>query len=158
MGADHCPIDPPVVFFLNAYNVIRSWPPYRPFTLSIRKRRHLYNFIRGGPSLFVVLDVSLLCRQFTAEGLELTFNAENDPAFEYWDPRNGIGGCVFHHFVQRIGLEFLSPAFLMDEIREKWRRSLHHYRSPAIGPPCRETKHQAQGDLGRKRVSRHRAK
>ena len=73
---DAMKVEKPILFSLNPFKSNRAWSPYRPFTLSIDKRNHLYDFIRGELSLFVVLDLAELYRQSLAQGLEVTFRED----------------------------------------------------------------------------------
>lgn len=114
----------PYVFFLNAFKSNQVWTPYYPFTLSIEKQQYLYDFIRGELVLMVVLDVGVVRQFANKQGYEVRFDAEKEYIIEYKYPANeGIGG-VSASMINRIGLEFISPKWLLGCLAssmERWR-------------------------------------
>jgi hypothetical protein len=91
----------------------RSWSPYRPFTLSIIKQDHLYDFIRGGLVLVVIVDVGVLCRKLAAKDLDATFDHQSF-SLNFSDSKTGESGAISGHLLHRIGLEFVSPTWIVN--------------------------------------------
>jgi hypothetical protein len=114
----------PLVFPLNDYKSSRSWSPYYPFTLSIDQKHHLYNFIQGELFLVVFLDVAVLCRHIATRGFEANFKKGDDYPLQFRDPMADGNSGISHHFLLRVGLEFLSPKRVVDQALQMWRSGL----------------------------------
>lgn len=94
---------------LNEYKRAMSWHPYTPFHLSLNPE-HLYNFINGGLSIIVLLDLQVIKRRFKKSGLHITFLQD-----EHWYAQISAAGNIldggFRVSVQsflRIAFEFQS--------------------------------------------------
>ena len=95
-----------ILCVLNEAKREREWPPYFPFTLSIRSPLHLYQFIRGEFTLAVLVDSAELRRQFSSRGLQIVLPHDGDWAI--WMRRPGEEGAsavsrqmfgrLFHEF------------------------------------------------------------
>jgi hypothetical protein len=119
-------VEAPLVFLLNMHKSTRTWSPYRPFTLSIKKKDHLYDFIRGGLILVVIVDVAVLCRKLAARNLDAMFDDQH-LSLSFSDSKTGESGGISGHLLHRIGLEFVSPSWVVDSLTnslERWRTSL----------------------------------
>jgi hypothetical protein len=112
----------PIVFGLNSYKSERGWSPYYPFTLSIVSSRHLYDFIQGELSLLVILDSDYFSRH--AALLDVVVNFENDFGLFSRDEGPGEGKIgVSNQFLLRIGLEFLSPRWILEHASHSLARA-----------------------------------
>lgn len=60
------------IIHLNEYKTRMAWQPYYPFTLSIAPE-HLFNFINGDTSIFVLLDAQAIKKRFRQSGLILKY-------------------------------------------------------------------------------------
>lgn len=91
----------------------QSWPPYYPFTLSIRNPHHLYAFMRGEISLAVIVDVSELRRQFLSREREIALPHDGDWAI--WIRRPGEEGvsAVSRQVLGRLFHEFQSLSWFV---------------------------------------------
>jgi hypothetical protein len=97
----------PWAFFLNETKATRSWSPYTPFVLTIKKREHLYDFIRGNLTILVMLEPDALCEHAAKKGVSATIDADNE---EYPLRIEGDSGFrISNHILNRIPLEFASP-------------------------------------------------
>jgi len=112
----------PIVFDLNSYKSGRGWSPYYPFTLSIVSSRHLYDFIEGELYLLVILDHDYFSRE--AALLDVVVNFENDSGLFSRDEGPGEGKVgVSNQFLLRIGLEFLSPRWVLEHASHSFARA-----------------------------------
>jgi hypothetical protein len=103
----------PIVFDLNSYKSGRGWAPYYPFTLSIVSNRHLYDFIRGELYLLVILDRDYFSSE--AASLDILVNFEDDTGLLSREEGPGEGKVgISNQFLVRIGLEFLSPRWILE--------------------------------------------
>jgi hypothetical protein len=103
----------PIVFDLNSYKSGRGWSPYYPFTLSIVSSRHLYDFIQGELYLLVILDHVYFSRE--AALLDILVNFEDDSGLLWRKEGSGEGKVgISNQFLLRIGLEFLSPRWILE--------------------------------------------
>jgi hypothetical protein len=100
-----------ILCLLNEAKRERGWPPYFPFTLSIRSPLHLYQFIRGDFTLAVLVDSAELRRQFSSRGLQIALPLDGDWAI--WMRRPGEEGAsaVSRQMFGRLFHEFQSLAW-----------------------------------------------
>lgn len=98
---------------INEAKTDQSWPPYYPFTLSIRNPNYLYEFIRGDISLMVILDIGELRRQFASRGIEISLPRDGDWAL--WMRRRGKegGSAISRQVLGRLFHEFQSLSWFV---------------------------------------------
>lgn len=104
----------PWVFFLNEVKSTRAWAPYLPFILTIEAGDHLWNFIRGNLCIFVLIEVDALCQIALDKGYQAEFDRDDEdyplrvriPGFD------GMPG-ISRHMLARMGMEFVSPRWVM---------------------------------------------
>lgn len=104
----------PWFFSLNMMKNQRVWTPYLPFTLSIKEHDQLWGFIRGDIFIMVVLDFE----QLRAIAIEAGMPSQLDLSNEDYPLQIEIPGMerpaqVSSHLLTRIGLEFVSPRWLV---------------------------------------------
>lgn len=110
----------PAVFFLNEIKSARAWAPYSPFTLSIRNRDALFNFIWGEIFIYVFYETSKLQHMAEAKGLMMTFfDEESDYMFEISIPQSGGVMRISKQFFTRMATEFTSPEWIFQTSLEK---------------------------------------
>ena len=100
-------------FFLNKYKADRTWAPYFPFILSIDNVDHLWNFIRGSLFILVFVELDALCKIAFDEGCNATVDSDN---WEYplrIEKPDGRTINISSHMLTRIGLEFVSPQWIV---------------------------------------------
>ncbi len=104
----------PWFFSLNMMKNQQAWSPYLPFTLSIRERDQLWGFIRGDIFILVALDFEQLRTIAIEAGTPawLDLNNENYP-LHIEIPGMEKPAQVSSHLLTRIGLEFVSPRWLV---------------------------------------------
>lgn len=62
-----------IVTILNEAKTNGQWMPYYPFTLSIRRKDDLYDFLNGDVTLIILLEVDALVAIFKERGLVVNF-------------------------------------------------------------------------------------
>jgi hypothetical protein len=101
------------IFFLNSYKEERAWSPYYPFILSITDHDQLWNFIRDDLFIFVILEVGSLCEIATNEYRKATFDPVDIEFPLRIEMSDGCKVGISHHMLTRIGLEFVSPRWIV---------------------------------------------
>jgi hypothetical protein len=103
-------------FFLNQQKANRTWAPYFPYILSILSisdRDHLWDFIRGTLLIFVFLELDALCKVAFDQGCKATFEPDDeDYPLRIETPDGGKIG-ISSHILTRIGMEFMSPQWIV---------------------------------------------
>jgi hypothetical protein len=104
----------PLIFFLNQQKSERTWAPYSPFVLTIVNKSHLWHFIQGNLFIFVFVELGRLCEIALDKGYPAKFD---------WDHvdyplRIEVPGCdgtagISRHILNRIGMEFVSPEWIV---------------------------------------------
>jgi hypothetical protein len=112
-------------FFLNEYKAQRVWAPYFPFVLSITDADHLWDFIRGSLFIFVFAELDAICEIARDNGHQAAFDPDNQDFPLAIEIAGGGQIRVSSHMLTRIGLDFLSPRWIV-------RSSLE--RSSVAGP------------------------
>lgn len=106
-------------FFLNEHKAQRTWAPYVPFLLSIIDPDHLWEFIRGSLFIFVFVELDAICKIARDCGHKANFDIDN----EHFPLgiETSVGGTirVSTHMLTRIGLEFLSPRWIVSSSLER---------------------------------------
>jgi len=106
-------------FFLNEYKAQRIWAPYFPFVLSLRDADHLWDFIRGTLFIFVFAEVDAICKIARDNGHQAAFDADNQD-FPLTIELSGGGPVrVSSHMLTRIGLDLLSPQWIVRSALER---------------------------------------
>ena len=106
-------------FFLNQYKTDRAWAPYSPFILSIDDPDHLWNFICGKLFIFVFVELDALRKIALDEGCKATVDQDNgEYPFHIETPACGRI-CISSHMLTRIGLEFISPKWIVRSSLER---------------------------------------
>ncbi|WP_296943308.1 hypothetical protein [uncultured Massilia sp.] len=62
---------------LNEHKRAMNWHPYTPFQLSLNPE-HLFNFIAGHFTIFILLDLQIIKRRFKKNGLHIIFLQDNN--------------------------------------------------------------------------------
>jgi hypothetical protein len=106
-------------FFLNQHKADRTWAPYFPFVLSISNCDHLWEFVRGNLFIIVFVEIDVLCRIAHDEDYKATFDSDNEEyPLRIETPDGGTIG-VSSHILMRIGMEFLSPRWIVRSSLER---------------------------------------
>ena len=107
-------IKAPWVFFLNRHKSERELAPYMPFTLTIERKDHLWEFIRGNLFIFVLVDLDILGDIAVDKGYKARLDLEDEeyPLRLEVLPGEGMAG-ISAHMLQRIAMEFVSPEWLV---------------------------------------------
>jgi hypothetical protein len=118
----------PWLFFLNTMKNDQAWSPYLPFTLTIKDRDHLWAFIRGEIFIVVVLDFQQLIDIAKKFGLsmQLDLKDENYP-LEIDIPGGEKPAKISSHILTRIGLEFVSPNWLISSSIESLKNVISDF-------------------------------
>jgi hypothetical protein len=104
----------PWLFSLNMMKNQRAWSPYLPFTLSIKEHDQLWSFIRGDIFIMVLLDFEQLRVVAIEAGMPSRLDLSNeDYPLQIEIPGMERPAQVSSHFLTRIGLEFVSPRWLV---------------------------------------------
>jgi hypothetical protein len=106
--------DTPWPFFLNTFKSNRAWAPYLPFVLTIEDRAHLWDFIRGNISIIVLVEMARLCQIALDKGYRATFDQDDEIYPLYVEvPGCESMGRISAHLLARIGMEFVSPEWIV---------------------------------------------
>jgi hypothetical protein len=106
-------------FFLNEHKTDRTWAPYSPFILSIDDADHLWSFIRGSLFIFVFVELDALCKIALDEGCKATIKRDNGEYPLQIETPDGGAINISSHILTRIGLEFLSPQWIVRSSLER---------------------------------------
>lgn len=106
------------VFSLNEAKNHKAWPPYYPFTLSIRDPQDLYDFIRGHLYIMVIWDVAVTITRLEKENIRAEFRPGADYVLSMVDAVHGTEGAISEHLLTRIGLEFMSAQWIVEFAKE----------------------------------------
>jgi hypothetical protein len=114
----------PWFFFLNSMKNERSWSPYLPFTLSIKNCDHLWAFIRGAIFILVIVDFEELANVARAAGAVANVDL-NDKEYplQITIPHMEAAAKVSSHILTRIGLDFVSPSWLIKSSIESLKKA-----------------------------------
>jgi hypothetical protein len=115
-------------FFLNEHKAHRTWAPYFPFILSISHIDHLWDFIRGNLFIFVFVELDALCKTALDVGCKPTVAPENGEYPLHIETPDGASVGISSHMLTRIGLEFMSPRWIV-------RSSLERSDPLSVGQP-----------------------
>lgn len=117
-------------FALNEIKNQGAWSPYLPFTLSIANRDHLWAFIRGELYILVLIETANLCRIAAAAGCEAKFNRDDtDRSLQIGLPGADQQMKISSHLLARIGMEFVSPEWIVLTAIDSLKRALEHSTS-----------------------------
>lgn len=103
----------PWIFRLNEFKIERAWAPYYPFVLSIADKDHLWAFIGGDCYVLVIIEQDRLCQIARERGYHATIDINNEPSVLTIEIKADTKVGVSSHFLGRIGLEFLSPEWVV---------------------------------------------
>jgi hypothetical protein len=92
---------------------------YSPFILSIDDGDHLWSFIRGSLFIFVFVEVDALCKIVLDEGCKATVKRDNGEYPLQLETPDGGAINISSHILTRIGLEFLSPQWIVRSALER---------------------------------------
>ena len=106
----------PWVFFLNEKKRERAWPPHYPFTLLIRSKRALYDFLLGRLHLVVLIDVAVIADLAYSMGWE-TVEIDMDEDYSLKVTRNDgeEQSALAQNTLVRAAFEALSLRWLVEE-------------------------------------------
>ncbi|MGC2494118.1 hypothetical protein [Candidatus Binatus sp.] len=104
----------PWAFFLNTPKSVRTWAPYLPFILTIEDKDHLWDFIRGNLHILVLVESDALCQIAIDKGCKAKIDLDDEDyplhvEVPGGDRMAGISG----HILTRIGMEFVSPEWMV---------------------------------------------
>jgi hypothetical protein len=111
---DSIKLKAPWAFFLNTPKSNRTWAPYLPFILTIDDKDHLWDFIHGNLVIVVLVELDALCQIAIDKGCKAKFDQDN----EDYPLRVEVPGCdsmagISGHILTRIGMEFVSPEWIV---------------------------------------------
>jgi hypothetical protein len=125
----------------------RAWTPYLPFTLSIKEHDQLWGFIRGDIFIMVVLDFE----QLRAIAIEAGMPSQLDLSNEDYPLQIEIPGMerpaqVSSHFLTRIGLEFVSPRWLVQTSIDSMKKVVAGVAEANVSAQDKATTFRVQGN------------
>ena len=104
----------PWVFSLNQAKMERVWAPYLPFTLTIEDKDHLWDFIQGNIFILVLVESDALCQIAINKGYQAKFDRVDELYLLRVElPENGGMVGISEHLLTRIGMEFVSPEWVV---------------------------------------------
>ncbi len=118
----------PIVFFLNT---LKYGPPgYYPFTLSFHDPETVFDFYQGKLLIFILIDPQVISAKFLNNDLVVTFDHNEDWVFTVQhnnqEKAKDFGPLqVGRHLWGRVGCEFLSLEWFLDEI-------IHKFNHPVV--------------------------
>ncbi|MFI0845621.1 hypothetical protein [Mesorhizobium sp. IMUNJ 23232] len=113
----------PWAFMLNQLKSTRSWAPFQPFVLSIKNKQDLWDFISGKLVIMVMVEPDALI-EFAAMHGKKAWVDGTDPAFHlHFDGSPDEGGLavISENLIARIGLEFISPRWIVSSALDRWK-------------------------------------
>jgi hypothetical protein len=93
--------------------------PYFPFVLSISDCDHLWEFVRGNLFIIVFVEMDALCKIAHDEGYKANFDSDNEEYPLRFEMPNGSTIGVSSHILMRMGMEFLSPRWIVRSSLER---------------------------------------
>jgi hypothetical protein len=94
---------------------------YFPFTLSIKNPEYLFEFYRGNVLIAAYIDFNVIIKELEKKELILTFLEDEIYFFSIRHSRLELGSItVSRHFFSRLGAEFLSLKWMLNEITGKF--------------------------------------
>ena len=113
-------LNQPLAFLLNEAKSNRVWSPYSPYTLSIRNRDALVQFVRGELILVVFYDLDVIRRLVEQEGNNFELlDPDSHYVFEISQPEGAGFIRMGRHLFNRLAYEFSSPVWLLRIIEER---------------------------------------
>jgi hypothetical protein len=104
----------PWLFFLNAPKSNRAWAPYLPFILTIEDKDHLWDFIRGNLHILVLIESDALCQIAIDKGCKAKIDLDDeDYPLHVELPGGERMAGISGHILARIGMEFVSPEWIV---------------------------------------------
>jgi hypothetical protein len=124
----------PWLFFLNTMKNDQAWSPYLPFTLTIKDRDHLWAFVRGEIFILVVVDFQQLIDIARTFGLSMQLDLKDeDYPLEIEIPGGEKPAKISSHLLTRIGLEFVSPNWLISSTIESMKSVISDFAREQAG-------------------------
>lgn len=129
-------LNAPWVFFLNQAKSDRTWAPYLPFTLTIEGKDHLWDFIRGNLFIIVLVEFDSLCQIALDQGYEAKVDLDDElyPLRVEVPGGDGMAG-ISEHILTRIGLEFMSPEWVVLSSIETLKQSFEAIKAEHSDAP-----------------------
>ncbi len=129
-----------MAFFLNAIKDNGGWPPFKPFTLTVKDAEKLYDFHSNRLRLAVVLDFDTFCASETWGGFDAAVSEiENYPIVVTHEKLPGFEGRLSDHILRRVGLECMSPDWViasqLEVIKEGAPEDLKDYLQGSFETP-----------------------
>jgi len=104
----------PWLFQLNEFKAHRAWAPYYPFVLSIEAKDHLWAFIRGDLYLMVIVEQDVVCQVARGRGYDAQVDLNQEGHALKISGKELVNGIYISlHMLRRIGLEFVSPEWMV---------------------------------------------
>jgi hypothetical protein len=104
----------PWVFSWNEWKIHRNWSPHTPFTLSVRKKDDLWDFVRGDLYILIVIDFDAFCEAARENGCEATYHSDNaDYPLQVTIPSLKQSVLFSASLLSRTAFELVSPRWLI---------------------------------------------
>ncbi|CEP39750.1 hypothetical protein [Paraclostridium sordellii] len=107
-------INEPKLFYINSMKDLKE--NYTPFPMIIKNNEHLMEFYRGNLLITVVVDVSIIRKKLDKKGFTLKSNENNNFTITFQLKGEDTDIVVSSHYICRIGREFLSLNWFINEI------------------------------------------
>ena len=102
-------------FFANMEKQIQQ--AYYPFTLSLKNPEALFAFYDGQCMITVFVDLNVIEEQLRERGINVEFYEDGDYFLRMDNPQTSMRDVrVSHHFIGRLGAEFLSLKWMVQEL------------------------------------------
>lgn len=124
-------VENPWIFSLNERRIARSWAPYFPFTLSIRRIDNLWAFARGEVYILVVVGISYLESIVAEAGFLGTFDRDDDLFPLKVDMGSAGVGRLSADLLSRIAYECVSPKSLIVACVESYKQASESLKQDA---------------------------
>jgi len=105
----------PWMISLNEAKRNQAWSPYRPFTMLIRSRSALYDFILGRLFVIVLFDLAVIEQLVREMGWTPEIDVESDYALRMHRNGGGEEAGISRHLLARTGFEALSLRWVVQE-------------------------------------------
>jgi hypothetical protein len=103
------------VFFVNMEKQVKQ--AYYPFTLSVKNPEALFAFYDGQCVITVFVDLNVIEEQLRERGITVEFYEDGQYFLRMDNPQTLMRDVrVSHHFIGRLGAEFLSLKWMIEEL------------------------------------------
>jgi hypothetical protein len=109
-------------FNLNELKIQHAWSPYVPFTLSIRDHNDLWAFARGEVYVLIIIDPENFLTIAKHCGCEAELDMNDPDHMLRVNFPGSIAAGVSAQLLARIGIEFVSPKWLISSLIEMMKQ------------------------------------